>query len=186
MLVPVWACWHLPLFLLLQSYRDLGPVGLPGFLVGLGCGSIVLGWLYEGSGDSVLLAAVWHGTYNVTSATLGAHGLVAAVVSTGVVAVAAVIAWRAARSQRPSRVTGSNRAAGRNDGGVRLSTAVGTTNGPRLCDQRHGYTSRDTLRVLSAAGPPYRGQPVASHRHRRRTPAASGLTRSHACRRSAS
>ena len=42
LLVPIWAGWHLPLFFLLQSYRDLGPVGVPGFLIGLACGSILL------------------------------------------------------------------------------------------------------------------------------------------------
>ena len=29
LLVPIWAGWHLPLFFLLQSYRDLGLVGVP-------------------------------------------------------------------------------------------------------------------------------------------------------------
>lgn len=104
LLVPIWAGWHLPLFLLLQTYRDLGPVGVPGFVIGLACGSIVLAWLYESAAGSILLAAVWHGTYNVTSATAAAHGTVAAVVSTGVMAVALVIAWRLRR--RPERVTG--------------------------------------------------------------------------------
>lgn len=96
LVVPMWATWHLPLFFLVQTYRDLGPAGFPGFVVGLTCGSIVLGWLYESAGNSVLLAAVWHGTYNVTSATAAAHGSVAAVVSTGVSlgAVALAVGYR--------------------------------------------------------------------------------------------
>ncbi len=94
LLVPIWAGWHLPLFFLLQSYRDLGPIGVPGFLIGLACGSIVLAWLYESAGSSVLIAAVWHGTYNLTVATAGGDGTVAAVVSTGVMLGAAVIVWR--------------------------------------------------------------------------------------------
>jgi membrane protease YdiL (CAAX protease family) len=98
LLVPIWAGWHLPLFFLLQNYRDLGPVGVPGFLIGLACGSVVLAWLYESAGSSILIVAVWHGTYNLTSATAGAHGLVAAVVSTGVMVLAAVIAWHARRA----------------------------------------------------------------------------------------
>ena len=46
--------------------------------------------------NSVLLAAAWHGTYNVTSATAAAHGSVAAVVSTGVSvgAVALAVGYR--------------------------------------------------------------------------------------------
>lgn len=94
LLVPIWAGWHLPLFFLLQSYRDLGPIGVPGFLIGLACGSIVLAWLYESASCSVLIAAVWHGTYNLTVATAAGSGTVAAVVSTAVMAGAAVIAWR--------------------------------------------------------------------------------------------
>lgn len=77
LLVPIWAGWHLPLFFLLQNYRDLGPIGVPGFLIGLACGSIVLAWLYESAHCSVLIAAVWHGGYNLSSATSGGHGAVA-------------------------------------------------------------------------------------------------------------
>ncbi|MGI8334421.1 CPBP family intramembrane glutamic endopeptidase [Actinomadura scrupuli] len=94
LLVPLWAGWHLPLFLLLQNYRDLGPVGLPGFLIGLSCGSVLLAWLYESASASVLIVAVWHGTYNLTTATAGGHGTTAAIVSTGVMVLAALIAWR--------------------------------------------------------------------------------------------
>jgi membrane protease YdiL (CAAX protease family) len=100
LLVPIWAGWHLPLFLLLKSYRDLGAVGVPGLLIGLACASIVLAWLYESAASSVLIAAVWHGTFNLTSATDGAHGTVAAVVSTGVMVGAVLIAWRQHRQTR--------------------------------------------------------------------------------------
>lgn len=107
LLVPIWAGWHLPLFFLLQNYRDLGPIGVPGFLIGLACGSIVLAWIYESAASSVLIAAVWHGTFNLASATEGAHGTVAAVVSTGVMIGAIVIVWHLHRQKtgRP-RTTG--------------------------------------------------------------------------------
>ena len=94
LLVPIWAGWHLPLFFLLQSYRDLGLVGVPGFLLGLACGSIVLAWLYESAASSILVAAAWHGTYNLTVATAAGSGTVAAVVSVGVMVGAGAIAWR--------------------------------------------------------------------------------------------
>lgn len=41
----------------------------------------VLTWLYEASGGSVLMVALWHATYNLMSGTAAAHGLVAAIVS---------------------------------------------------------------------------------------------------------
>jgi len=105
LLVPIWAGWHLPLFFLLQSYRDLGPAGVPGFLIGLACGSILLAWLYESACCSVLIVAVWHGTYNITVATVGAGGTIAAVVSTAVMLGAAAIAWHLRR--HPVGPTGS-------------------------------------------------------------------------------
>jgi membrane protease YdiL (CAAX protease family) len=107
LVVPFWAAWHLPLFFLIQSYRDLGPIGFPGFVIGLTCGSIVLGWLYDSASSSVLIVAVWHGTYNLTSATAAAHGTVAAVVSTGVslAAVALIVIYRKGIRSAPSRVT---------------------------------------------------------------------------------
>jgi membrane protease YdiL (CAAX protease family) len=92
LLVPIWAGWHLPLFFLVKSYRDMGLIGAPGFLFALACGSIILAWLYESAASSVLVAAVWHATYNLTSATAGAHGTVAVIVSAGVMAGAFVLA----------------------------------------------------------------------------------------------
>ncbi len=106
LLVPIWAGWHLPLFFLLQTYRDLGAIGIPGFIIGLACGSIVLAWLYESAASSVLIVAVWHGTYNLTAATAGAHGTIAAVVSTGVMFIAALIVWRY-RRRAPDPTLGS-------------------------------------------------------------------------------
>ena len=103
LLVPVWAGWHIPLFFLLQSYRDLGPVGVPGFLLGLACGSVVLAWLYESAASSILIAAAWHGTYNLTVATAAGSGNVAAVVSVAVMVGAAAIALRDHRLHRIAR-----------------------------------------------------------------------------------
>jgi membrane protease YdiL (CAAX protease family) len=82
-----WAGWHAPLFAIVASYRGFTAVTLIGFSIGLLCGAIVLGWLYNRTG-SVLADAVWHATYNVTSATTGAHGLPAAFSTTVVIAAA--------------------------------------------------------------------------------------------------
>jgi deazaflavin-dependent oxidoreductase (nitroreductase family) len=100
-----WAGWHLPLFFILDSYRDFGVVILPGFLIGLACGSIVLASIYNGTGGSVLMVALWHATYNMTSATAAAKGTIAAIVSGLVIAWAAVLValdLTAGRRGRPS------------------------------------------------------------------------------------
>ncbi len=81
-LAVVWALWHLPLFFILETYRGLGVAVIPGFFLGLACGAVVLTWLYNRSGGSILIVALWHGTYNMASGTVAARGVVAAIVST--------------------------------------------------------------------------------------------------------
>ncbi|MFN0284121.1 MAG: CPBP family intramembrane glutamic endopeptidase [Kineosporiaceae bacterium] len=81
-LAPLWAGWHLPQFFVIQTYRDFGPVEYVGMVLGLTCGAVVLTWLYNRSGGSVLAVIVWHGVYNTVGATQAAAGVVAAVVST--------------------------------------------------------------------------------------------------------
>src|SRR5436190_10576427 len=59
----IWASWHAPLFAILTTFHDFTPATLVGFAIGLACGAIVLGWLYNRTG-SILAVAVWHATYN--------------------------------------------------------------------------------------------------------------------------
>ena len=87
----IWAGWHLPLFWLVESFRAMGWTSL-GWLAGLLCGSVVLTWMYHGSGHSILLVALWHTAYNLTSATSGTQGIPAAATSTVVMAAAIIIA----------------------------------------------------------------------------------------------
>jgi membrane protease YdiL (CAAX protease family) len=101
----LWAIWHIPSMFSIESYRQMGIVMFPTFTIGIVCGSIFLAWLYRASGGSVLMVAMWHGTYNLVSGTAAAHGLVAAVVTTGVMAWAVLIVvvevrkwWRARRA----------------------------------------------------------------------------------------
>jgi uncharacterized protein len=79
-LTAIWAGWHLPLF-----FYNLAPAMAAFWLVSLLAAAIVLTWLFNGSGGSVLLPTVFHGTFNfVTSSTAGPQ-LVPAVVSTAVI-----------------------------------------------------------------------------------------------------
>jgi membrane protease YdiL (CAAX protease family) len=90
-LAALWALWHLPQFFVIATYRALGVADYVGFAIGLSCGAIVLTWLYNRSGGSILLVAVWHGVYNVVSGTQAATGVVAAVVSTLIMAQALLL-----------------------------------------------------------------------------------------------
>jgi membrane protease YdiL (CAAX protease family) len=85
-----WATWHLPLFAVIATYRGFSVVTAVGFFFGMLCGAVVLGWLYNRTG-SVPAVAVWHGLFNVASATIASHGTVAAIVTTIVMAQAVVL-----------------------------------------------------------------------------------------------
>ncbi|MDX6412599.1 MAG: protease family protein [Gaiellaceae bacterium] len=88
MITPLWALWHLPFFLTVDGFRHASPVAAVGFVFAIGCGSIVLTWLYNGTRGSILACAIWHGLYNVTTATVAASGLIAGVTTTFVVVLA--------------------------------------------------------------------------------------------------
>ena len=87
----LWFGWHLPQFWVIATYRDFSPVQYVGMFLGLACGAVVLTWLYNRSGGSILLVAVWHGLYNVVSGTQAAAGMLAAVVSTLIMIQAIVL-----------------------------------------------------------------------------------------------
>ncbi|HEY0493621.1 MAG TPA: type II CAAX endopeptidase family protein [Candidatus Dormibacteraeota bacterium] len=99
----LWAMWHVPSMFMIESYRQMGLAILPILTLGIVSGSILLAWLYRESGGSVLIVAIWHASYNLVTGTAAAHGLVAAVVSTGVMAWASWIVAAELRKGRRAR-----------------------------------------------------------------------------------
>lgn len=91
-LAAVWALWHLPTFWL-DTGMTLEPWVIPGWLVGLVAGAVVLGWLYDRARSSLFVAALFHTSLNIASATPATEGIVAGVVS-GLVIVWAVVILR--------------------------------------------------------------------------------------------
>ena len=82
-----WALWHLPLFF--YSY-DFSIV--PGMLIGLLAGAIIFTWLYNSTGGSVLISAIWHGLFNYTTACISCKvGSIAAIISTLVMVWSVVV-----------------------------------------------------------------------------------------------
>jgi membrane protease YdiL (CAAX protease family) len=78
-LASIWAVWHLPqFFYLFEAGMALG------WLVGLFAGAIVFTWLFNSSGGSVLIVAVFHGCFNVVTSSTAGSGTLAAVVSIAV------------------------------------------------------------------------------------------------------
>jgi CAAX protease family protein len=92
----VWAGWHLPTLLYLPSYVQHGFAAVPGLVIGISLGSIVLTWLVNGSRGSVLPAIVWHTTFNYVTAAPASDPAISAIVTTAVMvwAVIVVLVWR--------------------------------------------------------------------------------------------
>jgi pimeloyl-ACP methyl ester carboxylesterase/membrane protease YdiL (CAAX protease family) len=88
-----WAGWHLPAFFYVPSYMAIGPRILPGFFLGVLAGAIVLTWLYNSSGGSVMTAVLWHASFNFVTSSPDA-GFVAAVTSALVMVWALAVMWR--------------------------------------------------------------------------------------------
>jgi membrane protease YdiL (CAAX protease family) len=94
LVAPVWALWHLPMFFYVANLVELGPAGAVGWFVGLTAGSVLLTWLYQGSGRSIAIVALWHATFNMVTATAAGNGVPAAAASTLVMVAAVVIGVR--------------------------------------------------------------------------------------------
>lgn len=64
-----WAGWHAPQFFYVQTFKDFPPVMIPIWVYGLFCGAVVMTWLYNRSGGSVLVVAIFHSLFNLTGGT---------------------------------------------------------------------------------------------------------------------
>jgi membrane protease YdiL (CAAX protease family) len=100
LVTPIWAVWHLPYFFTVATYRNFPPAGYVGFVFGLACGSIVLTWLYNGTGGSIFACAVWHGLFNLGTGTAGATGTIQGVTSTFVYVQALLLVGFELRARR--------------------------------------------------------------------------------------
>ncbi|MFW9851207.1 MAG: CPBP family intramembrane glutamic endopeptidase [Candidatus Thorarchaeota archaeon] len=78
----IWAGWHIPMFLYNENLIAMGFAGTIFWVIGLIFGATLLTWLYNSSEGSVLVTAIWHGTYNLFTGAQGqAAGLSAGIIS---------------------------------------------------------------------------------------------------------
>jgi membrane protease YdiL (CAAX protease family) len=106
----LWAGWHTPAFFFVETYRTMTlPIIVGGFGLGIYAGALVLARVTERTGGSVLAAALWHATYNMTSATAAGRGIVAAVTTMCVMVWATLVVFEQI-SRRPSRAQASTMA----------------------------------------------------------------------------
>ena len=97
----VWLGWHAPFFFYVPSYREMGLVGVPELAFSLLAGAVLLTWLANGSG-SLLMVILWHGLFNVFTASEAGRGSLAMGLSMAVIAAAVAILALA----RPSDLAG--------------------------------------------------------------------------------
>lgn len=89
----IWAGWHIPAFFFREGYVGLGAVGIVGFLLGLAAGAVVLTALYNASNGSILVAALWHGSWNWVATSDGLQGPWVAVMTAIIMLVAPALIW---------------------------------------------------------------------------------------------
>ena len=91
MLALMWALWHIPAFLYLDTLRHAGWVILPGFLIGVLFGAVVFTWIYNGTGGSILFVSIWHALFDMLAASKAAQDIIPVVMSAMVIIVVLVI-----------------------------------------------------------------------------------------------
>ena len=87
----MWAIWHVPAFFYDQEYLAMGGAALAGWLLAILYGSVFLSWLCNIAGGSILLVALWHGTFDMLIACDAATGVIPGVMSMLVIVMAIVI-----------------------------------------------------------------------------------------------
>lgn len=98
----LWGMWHLPYFFYKENFIALGVGGFVGYLISITMGSVLLSWIYRGSGHSILMVALWHGLFDFVSASPIAEGLGNALIS-GAVIVWVIVILKL--SSQPTRAT---------------------------------------------------------------------------------
>jgi membrane protease YdiL (CAAX protease family) len=92
-LAPIWALWHLPLWLTGAPGRT--PLLYAGFVVSIIALSVILTWVYNSTGGSLLIVVLIHATFNVPMTllidSLGSRVTVPILLYWGLMAVAAIV-----------------------------------------------------------------------------------------------
>lgn len=89
-----WALWHLPLFFYAHGLASLSPVLVPGWLLSILFGAYLTTWVYRSSGNSIAVAAVFHGAVDLVSITPASNTYTLVVVNAGLIASAVFVVIR--------------------------------------------------------------------------------------------
>ncbi len=137
-----WVLWHGPTFFIDSGYRGFNLLLLPGFVLGIFAGAVVLTWMYEGACSSILIVALWHLSLNIGSATKAGEGAPAAVVTLFVIAWSILVSrgWRR-RDQAGQRVEAEGVAAQGQEGEAPRGGSPCGLSAPRSSRSIAPYTS---------------------------------------------
>lgn len=107
LLTIAWGLWHIPMFFENESMMSMSAFEIAGWGVALWMGAIFLTWLFNSSNGSLLVVVLWHGLFNLFSASeIGSTAVM--VISMGVI----LIAIAALRLAGPDELRGWSHDAG--------------------------------------------------------------------------
>jgi len=81
----MWALWHMPAFLYVDTLRQVGWIILPGFLIGVLFAAVLFTWIYNGTNGSILYVAVWHALFDMFTASKVGQDIIPIVMSAMVI-----------------------------------------------------------------------------------------------------
>lgn len=87
----IWAVWHLPFFFYLTGYMHWGFISFPGVVLGLMVGGVIFTWLYNSTKGSILVVAMWHGTFDLVTTSRGTTETTSIIICTTIIIWALVI-----------------------------------------------------------------------------------------------
>jgi len=90
-LASMWVLWHMPAFLYLDTLRHAGWIILPGFIIGVLFGAVIFTWIYNGTGGSIFFVAIWHGLFDMLTASKVAQDIIPIVMTAMVIIVVLLI-----------------------------------------------------------------------------------------------
>jgi membrane protease YdiL (CAAX protease family) len=87
----LWMLWHVPTFFYHETYQGRGWFILLGFIFGVLCGAVIFTWIYNSTGGSVLMVALWHGIFDLLSASKAGQDIIPIIMSALVILGALLI-----------------------------------------------------------------------------------------------